>query len=91
MAEYHCTCDPHGDNAKCNRECCQPRESLKSYKEITTDFADGFRTGFEAARREIEQAVEQALTNYTSVRKAIKGVKAPAAARELTGLEYRGG
>lgn len=25
MTLYHCTCDPHGDNARCNRECCQPR------------------------------------------------------------------
>lgn len=25
MSEHWCHCDPHGDNAKCNRECCKPR------------------------------------------------------------------
>lgn len=24
MTKHHCTCDPHGDNAKCNLECCGP-------------------------------------------------------------------
>lgn len=60
-------------------------------EQITTDFAEGFRVGFEMARQEIERAVEEALANHTSVRKAIKGVELPAPMREATGLEYRGG
>lgn len=28
MGSYHCECDPHGDNAKCNRECCEPRGKI---------------------------------------------------------------
>lgn len=59
--------------------------------EITTDFADGFRMGFEVARREIARAVEEALADYRSVRKAIRGVEVPEPMREATGLEYRGG
>ena len=60
-------------------------------EQITTDFAEGFRSGFEVARQEIERAVEKALAAGTSVRKAIKGVEVPAPMREATGLEYRGG
>jgi hypothetical protein len=60
-------------------------------KEITTDFADGFRTGFELARTQLQAAVEKALTEHTSVRKAMKSVEVPAPMREPTGLEYRGG
>lgn len=60
-------------------------------EQITTDFAEGFRVGFEVARQEMERAVEEALANHTSVRKAIKGVEVPAPMRETTGLEYRGG
>ena len=60
-------------------------------EQITTDFADGFRVGFQAARIQIERAVEEALANYTSVRKAIRNVEVSAPMREPTGLEYRGG
>lgn len=28
MPEHWCECDPHGDNARCNRECCLPLSSL---------------------------------------------------------------
>jgi hypothetical protein len=24
---HHCDCDPHGDNAKCDRPCCRPRHA----------------------------------------------------------------
>lgn len=30
MGSYHCECDPHGDNAKCNRECCKPKGMIVS-------------------------------------------------------------
>ena len=60
-------------------------------REITTDFADGFRAGFELARLQIGDAVEKALASHTSIRKAIKSVEVPAPMREATGLEYRGG
>jgi hypothetical protein len=43
-------------------------------KEITTDFAEGFRAGFEVARIQIGAAVEKALADHRSVRKAIKSV-----------------
>lgn len=59
--------------------------------EISEDYADGFRTGFELARKQIVAAVEGALVNQTSIRKAIKSVNVPAPMREPTGLEYRGG
>lgn len=26
---YHCECDPHGDNAKCDRPCARPRETSR--------------------------------------------------------------
>lgn len=25
MTDHWCHCDPHGDNARCDRPCCQPR------------------------------------------------------------------
>ena len=25
MNEFWCHCDPHGDNARCDRPCCKPR------------------------------------------------------------------
>lgn len=25
MGSYHCECDPHGDNARCDRPCAKPR------------------------------------------------------------------
>ena len=42
---------------------------------VTTDFADGFRAGFEAARVQIGVSVDRALADYRSVRKAIKAVE----------------
>lgn len=27
MSNYHCECDPHGDNAKCDRPCCKPPQA----------------------------------------------------------------
>lgn len=60
-------------------------------EQITTDFAEGFRIGFEVARQEMERVVREALAEGKSVRKAISGVEVPAPMRELTGLEYRGG
>ena len=51
-------------------------------KEITTDFADGFRAGFEAARAELESAVSKALTDYRSVMKAMRTVEMPAPKRQ---------
>jgi hypothetical protein len=49
--------------------------------EITTDFADGFRAGFEAARVQLESAVSKALTDYRSVMKAMRAVEMPAPKR----------
>jgi hypothetical protein len=51
-------------------------------KEITTDFADGFRAGFEAARVQLEAAVSKALTDYRSVMKAMRAVEMPAPNRQ---------
>ena len=28
MSLHYCRCDPHGDNTKCNRECCEPRGQI---------------------------------------------------------------
>lgn len=30
MTEYHCLCDPHGDNARCDRPCCKPRHVVEA-------------------------------------------------------------
>lgn len=49
---------------------------------VTTDFADGFHAGFEAARIELTAAVEKALADYRSVRKAMKAVEVPAPTRK---------
>jgi hypothetical protein len=51
-------------------------------KEITTDFADGFRAGFDSARAELEVAVSKALTDYRSVMKAMRAVEMPAPKRQ---------
>jgi hypothetical protein len=48
---------------------------------ITTDFAEGWRAGFEAARVQLEAAVEKALADYRSVRKAMRAVETPAPTR----------
>lgn len=58
---------------------------------ITEDYGDGFRAGFEEARRLILEAVNEAMGDYRSVRKAISGVSVPRPFRQPTGLEYRGG
>lgn len=26
---YHCECDPHGDNSKCDRPCTRPRDTSR--------------------------------------------------------------
>jgi hypothetical protein len=49
---------------------------------ITTDFAEGFRVGFEVARTELGAAVEKALTNCGSIRKAMAEVEVPAPTRK---------
>lgn len=49
---------------------------------ITTDFAEGFRAGFEVARTELSAAVENALTNCGSIRKAMADVEVPAPTRK---------
>jgi hypothetical protein len=51
-------------------------------KEITTDFADGFRAGFDSARVELEAAVSRALADYRSVMKAMRAVEMPAPKRQ---------
>jgi hypothetical protein len=43
-------------------------------KEATSDFAEGYRAGFEEARTQIIAAVERALADHRSVRRAIKSV-----------------
>jgi hypothetical protein len=30
MTEYHCLCDPHGDNARCDRPCTKPRHVVEA-------------------------------------------------------------
>lgn len=30
MNLYHCECDPHGDNAKCDRPCCRSQDQRKA-------------------------------------------------------------
>jgi hypothetical protein len=49
---------------------------------VTTDFAEGFRAGFEAARVELEVAVSKALTDYRSVMKAMRAVEMPSPKRQ---------
>lgn len=56
-------------------------------KEVTTDFADGFRAGFEAARVQIEAAVTHALGEYKSVLKAMRAVQSPEPAEEKRELD----
>lgn len=56
-------------------------EAMKNER-ITTDFAEGFRVGFEAARTELGAAVEKALTNCGSIRKAMADVEVPAPTRK---------
>jgi hypothetical protein len=51
-------------------------------KEITTDFADGFRAGFDAARAELEIVVMKAVSEGRSVMKAMRAVQVPAPARQ---------
>jgi hypothetical protein len=51
-------------------------------KEITTDFADGFRAGFDSARVELEVAVSRALADYRSVMKAMRAVEMPTPKRQ---------
>jgi hypothetical protein len=46
-------------------------------KEATSDFAEGYRAGFEEARIRLEAAVEKALAEYRSVRKAMRTVQLP--------------
>jgi hypothetical protein len=46
-------------------------------KEATSDFAEGYRAGFEEARTQITAAVEKALAEYRSVRKAMRAVQLP--------------
>lgn len=79
---YHCECDPHGDNAKCDRPCAKPWGMTMKNERITTDFADGFRAGFDVARTQILAAVDHALADYRSVRKAINAVEVPAPTRK---------
>ena len=78
---YHCECDPHGDNSKCDRPCAKPWKAGMKNERITTDFSDGFRVGFEVARLQLLAAVERALENHTSIRKAISAVEPPAPTR----------
>jgi hypothetical protein len=54
----------------------QERKAMLN-KEVTTDFADGFRSGFEAARVQLEAAVTHALGEYKSVLKAMRAVQSP--------------
>lgn len=49
---------------------------------VTTDFAEGFRAGFEVARTQLIAAVDHALADYRSVRKAMIAVEVPAPARK---------
>lgn len=51
-------------------------------REITTDFADGFRAGFDSARVELEAAVSKALTDSRSIMKAMRAVQMPAPSRQ---------
>jgi hypothetical protein len=64
---------------------------MNNHNETPEDFSNGFCAGFETARKHIENAVEHALANGTSVRRAIKSVKVPEDVKVPTGLEYRGG
>lgn len=57
---------------------------------ITTDFADGFHAGFTLAKTQIEAAVERALAEHTSVRKAIGRVQVPVPARAQPLSDLRG-
>jgi len=52
---------------------------------VTTDFAEGWRAGFEAARVQLEAAAESALADYRSVMKAMRAVATPAPTRKEEG------
>jgi hypothetical protein len=64
----------------------QERKAMLN-KEVTTDFADGFRSGFEAARVQLEAAVTKALGEYKSVLKAMRAVQLPEPAEEKRELD----
>lgn len=82
---YHCECDPHGDNAKCDRPCAKPWGVPMKNERITIDFAEGWRAGFEAARVQLEAAAEKAMADYRSVMKAMRAVETPAPTRKEEG------
>lgn len=100
MGSYHCTCDPHGDNAKCDRECCKPRREPVP-KPSREDLGRAL-LAIEAAERHSE-ALRDVFDEDTQSHKLFKETVAsfgrvadwildqmerPA---EHTGLEYRGG
>lgn len=100
MGSYHCTCDPHGDNAKCDRECCKPRREPvpKPHRE---DLGRAL-LALDYAERHVEELIER-FDEGTRSHKLFKEQVASLARvadwiadqmerpGEHTGLEYRGG
>ena len=65
-----------------SEDCRKPQARAMKNERVTTDFAEGFRAGFEAARVQLEAAVSKALTDYRSVMKAMRAVEMPAPKRQ---------
>lgn len=77
MGDHWCHCDPHGDNARCNRECCQPRhvnaaeaaaivERARQAKPSREDMAEAIETLRMLASRVRGTAVAQSLTRVAA-------------------------
>ena len=64
---------------------------MTDLKDASSDYAEGYRGGFEDARQAILRAVMEAVMDGRSVRAAVMAVPLPPALREPTGLEYRAG
>jgi hypothetical protein len=52
-------------------------------EEVTTDYADGFRAGFQVARTELQMAALKAMEEGRSVMKAMNKVDPPVLKRRL--------
>lgn len=67
MTDFWCHCDPHGDNARCNRECCQPRQfTAPKPKPSPEDMAEAVETLRMLASRVRGTAVAQTLARVAA-------------------------
>lgn len=64
---------------------------LRDLRDATTDYADGYRAGYERARLDAHHAAAKAQRESKPVLDAIYEIAPPRALREPNGLDYRGG